>query len=74
MRRSGLLRLRSLMTTDLNNRLFGWFSNRRVSGIFALEPHRSRRFRESAKQEVSLSRPSSRSIAIALMVLRFHGT
>ena len=26
MRRSGLLRLRSLMTTDLNNRLFGWFS------------------------------------------------
>jgi catechol 2,3-dioxygenase-like lactoylglutathione lyase family enzyme len=26
MRRLGLLRLRSLMTTDLNNRLFGWFS------------------------------------------------
>jgi len=26
MRRSGLLRLRSLVTTDLNNRLFGWFS------------------------------------------------
>jgi hypothetical protein len=26
MRRSGLLRLRSLMKTDLNNRLFGWFS------------------------------------------------
>tara|TARA_Y100001954_G_scaffold185072_1_gene197782 strand:+ start:53 stop:751 length:699 start_codon:yes stop_codon:yes gene_type:complete len=26
MRRSGLLRLRSLVKTDLNNRLFGWFS------------------------------------------------
>lgn len=26
MRLSGLLRLRSLVTTDLNNRLFGWFS------------------------------------------------
>ena len=28
MHRSGLLRLRSLVKTDLNNRLFGWFSKR----------------------------------------------